>query len=87
MAARTFIAPDGTLWQAWDVIPEHHADWSARARRHLAGPLSGGWLCFEGGGEKRRLHPIPEGWETASDGHLCDLVHHAEPVVRRAATR
>lgn len=87
MAARNFTAPDGTSWQAWDVIPEDHADWSAKALRHLPGPLASGWLCFESEGEKRRLHPIPQGWEAESEGRLRDYHGLAEPVVRRRTTQ
>lgn len=30
-----------------------------------------GWLCFEASeGEKRRLVPVPDGWEAASDEQL-----------------
>jgi hypothetical protein len=43
-------------------------------RRVDAGPRTvvspgyeNGWLCFESGsGEKRRLVPVPDGWETAA---------------------
>lgn len=36
--------------------------------------LEGGWLCFECADEKRRLAPIPPGWEALPDEaleHLC----------------
>ena len=36
-------------------------------------PLAGlkeGWLAFESGEDRRRLSPIPEGWETATDAEL-----------------
>jgi hypothetical protein len=47
-------------------------------RRVDAGPrtvvspgFENGWLCFESSsGEKRRLVPVPEGWETAPDDKL-----------------
>ena len=29
------------------------------------GAYSGGWLCFESEGEKRRLTPVPDEWERA----------------------
>lgn len=37
--------------------------------------LASGWLCFRGGGEKRRLAPIPEGWELFDDARLSEIVH------------
>jgi hypothetical protein len=52
-------------------------------RSPVAAEFSGGWLCFETAGEKRRLAPVPEAWERADDEtieHWCGL---AKPVVRR----
>ncbi|HET7460859.1 MAG TPA: hypothetical protein VFJ82_06415 [Longimicrobium sp.] len=39
-----------------------------------------GWLVFEGGGERRRLRPIPPGWEVRSDADLERLCGRATPV-------
>jgi hypothetical protein len=36
--------------------------------------LADGWLCFRGGGEKRRVAPIPDGWEDFDDSKLSELV-------------
>lgn len=84
MAVRSFNAPDGTSWQAWTVIPGEHAEWPAHARRHLPDTLAGGWLCFESAEEKRRLHPIPPGWENGNEGELWGFCEGANPVRRRA---
>ena len=83
MAERSFTGPDGTSWQAWDVVPGQHADWPAHARQHLPEAMSEGWLCFESAGEKRRLHPIPAGWEGGSDDDLRAFCRDARPVERR----
>jgi hypothetical protein len=83
MAERSFSGPDGTPWQAWDVVPGQHSDWPAHARQHLPEAMSEGWVCFECDEEKRRLHPIPEGWETLGDEELWALCRDAEPVKRR----
>jgi hypothetical protein len=47
--------------------------------------LTGGWLAFEGAGERRRLTPIPAGWETMSEPELAGLWARATvaPVTRR----
>lgn len=45
--------------------------------------LEAGWLCFETEGAKRRLTPIPAGWEDAGDEQLHELVQRARPVVPR----
>ena len=83
MAARIFSAPDGTLWQAWTVVPGEHADWPSHARRHLPDSLAGGWVCFESASEKRRLSPIPTRWDDCDEGELWGLCSSAEPVRRR----
>jgi hypothetical protein len=55
-------------------------------RATVAAPLSSGWLCFECGSDKRRLAPIPAGWESMSAVALDLLLAHAVPVRRRAAS-
>lgn len=49
--------------------------------------LAEGWLVFESAEEKRRLHPIPEAWESLSDEQLVELARSAgaaSPVIRSA---
>ena len=41
-----------------------------------------GWICFESAGEKRRLCPLPHGWEEASIDQLEDFRTRAIPVRR-----
>jgi hypothetical protein len=61
------------------------ADRAARRdRRALLGKrigvraeLAEGWLCFRGGGEKRRVVPIPRGWEELDAAELSRLAHSA----------
>jgi hypothetical protein len=83
MATRTFVAPDGMVWQAWNVDPTEHADWPAHARGHLPPALANGWICFESASEKRRLHPVPSGWEESSEVELWGYCSSAEPVRQR----
>lgn len=45
--------------------------------------LESGWLCFERGEEKRRLTPIPQGWDAAPDAELELLFESARRVTRR----
>ena len=47
-------------------------------RIRLGNGLDGGWLAFESASERRRLSPIPAGWEEASESEL-------ERLCRRAA--
>jgi hypothetical protein len=55
-------------------------------RRNLdvASEFSNGWLCFEGGGEKRRLAPVPDGWEQAGPDRLATWLQSAKRVVKCA---
>lgn len=80
MALREFTDGTGCRWRVWDIRPEqmHKA---ARAEDHLQSVISG-WLAFESdeSTEKRRLSPIPSGWETATDAQLERLLRQAEPV-------
>lgn len=80
MALREFTDGTGCRWRVWDIRPEemHKA---ARAEDHLQSVISG-WLAFESNEstEKRRLSPIPSGWETATDAELERLLRRAELV-------
>ena len=65
----------GRLWQVWNTIPVSVAG-------ALAEGFAAGWLTFECEEEKRRLAPIPEGWEHAADDRLLVLLGDAQPVHR-----
>ena len=49
-----------------------------RRLRLMHPELTGGWVCFAAGGEKRRLCPPPPQWHTASDQELEALCRRAE---------
>jgi len=44
--------------------------------------FSDGWLCFESEGEKRRLAPVPPGWEEAGPDRLATWLQAAKRVVK-----
>jgi hypothetical protein len=48
----------------------------------VASEFSKGWLCFEADGEKRRLAPIPPGWEEAGPDRLTTWLQAAKRVVK-----
>jgi hypothetical protein len=48
----------------------------------VASEYSQGWLCFEGDGEKRRLAPVPEGWEEAGPDRMMAWLQTARLVVK-----
>lgn len=52
-------------------------------RATVAAEFAHGWLCFETVGEKRRLAPVPEGWERADDETIEQWCCVAKPVTRR----
>lgn len=51
-----------------------------RASGMVAASLNAGWLAFEGGGERRRLAPIPPWWDRCSEEELARLCARAAPV-------
>ena len=52
-------------------------------RATIAPEFTYGWLCFETIGEKRRLAPVPEGWDRADDETIEQWCCVAKAVPRR----
>lgn len=48
----------------------------------VASEYSGGWLCFESEGEKRRLAPVPPGWDEAGPDRMATWLQAAKRVVK-----
>ena len=46
------------------------------------GDIQHGWLCFDNGGERRRLYPVPGTWEECSEDQLRMLLRAGVPVSR-----
>ena len=44
--------------------------------------LEAGWLCFEREGERKRLAPVPEAWESVDDMTLAALCNFASEEIR-----
>lgn len=44
--------------------------------------LEAGWLCFESEGERKRLAPVPEAWESVDDMTLAALCNFASEEIR-----
>ena len=63
--------------------PERRQDDRRNAPPFVSPQLSSGWLCFESAAAKRRLAPLPEGWENVSEDELADLWKRAQPVAQR----
>lgn len=62
--------------------PERRGGTERRLRATLTPGLEGGWLVFESAAEKRRLTPIPSGWDSRSDAELEELCGRARTVPR-----
>ena len=64
---RGFTDSTGVEWRVWEVFPNKGSDRAnadALSRSSLKDTaFANGWLCFESAEEKRRLAPIPTGWE------------------------
>ena len=60
-------------------LPDRHP------RIRLNGGLDGGWLAFESSSQRKRLSPIPSGWERAAEQQLEEWcrVAAASPPPRR----
>lgn len=53
-----------------------------RARDPFAPESHSGWLVFESPEERRRLSPIPAGWDRLNDRELERLLRDARPSLR-----
>lgn len=52
---------------------------------NVSSEYRGGWLCFESdSGEKRRLAPVPQGWDEAGPDKLATWLQAAKIVVKCA---
>jgi hypothetical protein len=78
-AHRLFDDARGVRWDAFAIYPST----MTAARVRLPEPYQGGWLSFDSPDEKRRLSPIPDGWQSLPDDALRVLCGKAEIVPRR----
>jgi hypothetical protein len=62
---------------------ERRVSEAKRSRASIAEEFTYGWLCFECMEEKRRLAPVPEGWDRADDETIEQWCCTAKPVPRR----
>lgn len=88
---RGFTDSTGVEWRVWEVVPSRAAietSPQAQSRTSLsATPYANGWLCFESESEKRRLAPIPTGWELGHPVDIDQLLKQATPVQSRQRVR
>ena len=69
---------EGIEWSVFEVK-------RASGARDLLVPglMRTGWLCFENGTQKKRIAPIPAGWEELSDAALLALARDVSPQPKR----
>ncbi|MDB4905422.1 MAG: hypothetical protein JWO05_206 [Gemmatimonadetes bacterium] len=81
MAHRTIRDSLGTQWQVWETRPG--------PRSKVSPQLMGGWLTFESVTSpplKRRLVPIPAGWEGTTDSGLLEMLIRSHLVLNAKRT-
>ena len=87
---RAYTDSTGVEWRVWDVFPsagtsDVQAEVLSGSLQHTA--FANGWLCFESEREKRRLAPIPAGWELHDPTYLDQLRLQATLVLTRMQRR
>ena len=85
---REFKDTNGVEWLVWDVYPSGGSGEQRISDPGAAFPhreLAEGWLCFESGSEKRRVAPIPVGWEELTSAELERLCQSAGYISRPGA--
>lgn len=78
---RVFVDGNGEQWDVWAVYPKARGTPNAVLR----GSYRQGWLCLESARQKRRLSPIPPGWESLPDEELRALCEGADVVPSRGS--
>jgi hypothetical protein len=78
-AHRLFDDARGVRWDVWAVFPEGRPSQLSA----LPGSFQTGWLVFESATEKRRLSPIPTGWQLLPTEELERLCEQADIAPRR----
>ena len=73
MPIREFVDARGVRWRVWSTVPMTGG---------VVGSFRDGWLTFESGEGRRRLAPIPLGWEDAAAAELSRFCERAEPFRR-----
>jgi hypothetical protein len=72
MSSRQFTDSQGTKWRVWSTVPSPASLLSAEYAR--------GWLTFDSATSRKRLAPIPNGWENTGTDRLELMCRAAEEV-------
>lgn len=81
MSLREISDDSGCVWRVWSVIPAGAASPDGERRVRVRPAFQKGWLTFEcfDRNERRRVTPIPDGWEQMDERELMRLCGTAEP--------
>jgi hypothetical protein len=79
MAHRRIIDSQEQVWDVWAVTTPT----SSTRRILVQADLQSGWLAFQCGDQRRRLAPLPAGWDEMSDHALLGLMNQASPIQPR----
>lgn len=74
---RDFTDASGVRWRVWSTVPHTSGVFTS---------MQGGWLTFESTNLRRRLVPIPAGWEDASPARLRQYCLQAQPLRQTPVT-
>jgi hypothetical protein len=66
MTKRNCIDSSDTIWEVFEVYPGTER----RTADRVPPAFRDGWLCFQSFTERRRLAPIPPGWDEWDDAAL-----------------
>ena len=77
MAYAEFTDREGRSWRVWHTLPQ-----KADLLTTLPQEWKEGWLTFESEGVKRRLAPVPPGWEHLPAPRLELLCRMAQPATQ-----
>jgi hypothetical protein len=80
---------DRRVAPAPDPVIERRRSADRRVRPHhaitgIGTELAGGWLTFQAGSLRRRLAPVPDGWDRMPDTELAALCGRAASALRAA---
>jgi hypothetical protein len=79
---REFRDSKGVNWRVWPTLPD--------LKRGHPAALRDGWLTFECDSTKKRIVPIPDGWESAPLDELeilCNVAEEYRPTRRSSAEK
>lgn len=76
---RTFVDESGTVWEVFEAHPES----GGRTQVRVPDTFRMGWLCFQSADERRRVAPIPAGWERWDERELTAALHGPQATPRR----